>query len=196
MQQEIKIDSSNIDQQSPKRRQFRNIKNYPKALLLIIILFATAAHAQTADLINEVAQKALSKDNFSNENGVVKIYGVRTNGPDTKNGAWACAKVVTIVLREAGVLSEISLGVRHVENALRHWRKIENERDLKPGDIVVWVNSFMGREDKKCTGGGNCHVGIVTGKGYFHNSPLSNTPTFDGFSLWAFKFKVGYRPPD
>lgn len=172
------------------------MKNYPIALLLIITLFASTAHAQTANRINEVAQKALSKDNFSNENGVVKIYGVRTNGPDTKNGAWACAKVVTIVLREAGVLNEVSLSVRHVEAALSHWSKIEKESDLKQGDVIVWVNSFTGREDKKCTGGGNCHVGIVTERGYFHNSPISNTPTFDGLSLWAFKFKVGYRPPD
>ena len=103
---------------------------------------------------------------------------------------------MTIILLKAGVVDEISLGVRHVEAALINWKRIEDEKDLKQGDIIVWVNRFKGRKDKKCTGGGNCHVGIVTENGYFHNSPISDGPTFGGISLWAFKFKIGYRPPD
>ncbi len=165
-------------------------------LLFIGLLIPALAHSQTAQRINEIASKALDEGNLVKESAVIRLYGVRTNGPDTKNGDWACAKVASIILREAGVLHEILLGVRDVERSLDKWKKIEAERDLRPGDVIVWVNRFTGRKDKKCTGGGNCHVGIVTEKGYFHNSPISNAPTFDGVSLWAFEFKYGLRPPD
>lgn len=75
---------------------------------------------------------------------------------------------------------------------MKDWKKIKDKSNLKPGDVIVWVNRFTGRDDKRCTGGGNCHVGIVTDKGYFHNSPLSDSPTFGGISLLAFDFKMGY----
>jgi hypothetical protein len=169
-----------------------------KSILItfIILLFAITANSQTAEVINELAANALDEGNYLEKNGSIKLYGIRTNGPDTKNGELACAKVVTIILLKAGVVDEVSLGVRHVESALKNWEQIENKKKLKNGDIIVWVNRFKGRTDKKCTGGGNCHVGIVTEDGYFHNNPLSGSPTFGGISLWAFKFKIGYRPPD
>ncbi|MGD9007298.1 MAG: hypothetical protein PVG41_05220 [Desulfobacteraceae bacterium] len=152
--------------------------------------------ARTAEKINHVACNAFESGNYSDKMGVIKLYGIRTNGPDTKNGRLACAKVATIILKKAGVTNKISLGVRHVEEALKDWKKIRNEDDLKPGDVIVWINRFTGRPDERCTGGGNCHVGIVTENGYFHNSPITNTPTFGGVSLWGFRFKVGFRPPD
>ncbi|MBU1012612.1 MAG: hypothetical protein KKG99_06380 [Bacteroidetes bacterium] len=124
------------------------------------------------------------------------MYGIKTNGADTKNGQWACAKVATIILKEVGVVDKISLSIRHVEAALKDWEKIKNKKDLNPGDVVIWINRFTGRDDEKCTGGGNCHLGIVTDNGYFHNSPLSCAPTFGGISLWVFYFKMGYRPPN
>lgn len=163
---------------------------------IFIVLFASAVHSQTAKLIDELASIALDKKNYVEKSGKIELYGIRTNGPDTKNGDLACAKVVTIILLKAGVVDKISLGVRNVESALKNWKQIKNKKDLRPGDIVVWTNIFKGRKDKKCTGGGNCHVGIVTENGYFHNSPISNAPTFGGISLWFFKFKVGYRPQD
>jgi hypothetical protein len=160
-----------------------------------ILLFATVSRAQSANSINAIVSKALEKENFSDEDGVLKLYGIQTNGADTKNGVWACAKVVTIVLKKAAAVKRISLGVRHVEADLKRWKKIKREEDLKPGDVIVWVSRFKGRDDRRCTGGGNCHVGIVTENGYFHNSPLLNKPTFDGISPWGFSFKMGYRPP-
>ena len=163
---------------------------------ILILLFAFPVHSKTAKSINELASSALDKKNYVEKNGKIELYGIRTNGPDTKNGELACAKVVTIILLKAGVVNKVSLGVRHVESALKNWKQIKNKGDLKPGDIIVWNKRFKGRKDKKCTGGGDCHVGIVTGKGYFHNSPISNAPTFGGISLWFFKFKVGYRPPN
>lgn len=167
------------------------------ALTLVFIAALNAsAHARTAEKINNVACNALESGNYSDKMGVIKLYGIRTNGPDTKNGRLACAKVTTIILKKAGVMPKVLLGVRHVEAALQHWEKIQNEDDLKPGDVIVWINRFTGRSDGRCTGNGNCHVGIVTAHGYFHNSPITNTPTFGGLSLWGFRFKVGLRPPD
>jgi hypothetical protein len=109
-------------------------------LLLVCVAFAPAALAQKARLINDAASRALDQENFVNQNGSVTIYGIRTNGPDKSYGQLACAKVVTIVLKKAGALSEISLGVRHVESALRNWEKIETEEDLRSGDVIVWIN--------------------------------------------------------
>ena len=171
------------------------MKTYFLALVLIVLVNPASGYSQTAEKINEIASKALDEGNLTVRDGVIKLYGTQTNGTDTKDGDWACAKVATIILREAGVVKGISLGVRDVESALDKWTKIYDEKELKPGDVIVWVNRFTGRKDKRCTGGGNCHVGIVTGKGYFHNSPISNAPTFDGISLWAFKFKYAFRPP-
>jgi hypothetical protein len=163
---------------------------------LFILLLASTAHSQTTKLINELASTALDKENYNEEGGKIVLYGIVTNGPDTKNGELACAKVVTIILLKAGVVDKVSVGVRHVQSALKNWKQINIKSDLKPGDIIVWTNRFKGREDQKCTGGGDCHVGIVTEKGYFHNSPISDAPTFGGLSLWFFKFQVGYRAPN
>ena len=165
-------------------------------LTLAVLCWTSLAHSQTAERIHALAVNALEKGNYAYRDGVAKLYGVRTNGPDTKDGKLACAKVVTIILRKAGVVEKYVLGVRHVEAALKDWQKVESRKALKPGDVVVWVNRFKGRDDQQCTGGGNCHVGILTENGYFHNSPIAKAPTFGGFSLFAFKFKMGYRSPD
>ena len=170
--------------------------SYLICIAILIVLPSTSSHARTAQTINAIACEALDKENYSDKNGVIKLYGIRTNGPDTKNGKWSCAKVATIILKKAGVVGKLYLGVRQVEAELKHWQTITREDELKPGDVIVWLNRFTGREDEKCTGGGNCHVGIVTESGYFHNSPVTSTPTFGGMSLWGFRFKVGFRPPD
>ena len=153
----------------------------------------------TAARINNMAVHALDEENYSENEEAVTLYDTRTNGADTNHGAWACAKVTTIVLREAGVVKRLYLGVRHVEAALKRkkWRRIASEDELLPGDVVVWVSRIKGRKDKKCTGGGNCHVGIVTSEGYFHNSPITDKPTLGGWlPLIGVKFKVGFRPPN
>ena len=165
-------------------------------IIVLIVLFVSTAYSQTAKTINKIGSEALSSENYIDKNDQIILYGTRINGADTKNGQWACAKVATIILKKAGAVKTISLGVRHVEAELKDWKKVKNKSDLKPGDVIVWVNRFTGRDDERCTGGGNCHVGIVTEKGYFHNSPLSDAPTFGGISLLAFYFKMGYRPPN
>lgn len=165
-------------------------------VIFTVLAVSSLGHTQMAKRINDIASKALEEVNLVRKKGIVQLYGVQTNGPDTQGGDLACAKVTTIVLRKAGAVNEISLGVRNVEEALSRWEKITEEEDVLPGDVIFWVNRFKQRKDQKCTGGGNCHVGIVTEKGYFHNSPLTNAPTFNGISLWAFKFKYAVRPPD
>lgn len=167
------------------------------AIAMVVIASLNApVYARTAETINHVACNALEGGNYSDKMGVIKLYGIRTNGPDTQHGRLACAKVATIILKKAGVISGVFLGVRHVEEQLKHWKKIKDEQDLEPGDVIVWINRFTGRSDGRCTGGGNCHVGIVTVNGYFHNSPITATPTFGGASLWGFRFKIGFRPAD
>lgn len=169
---------------------------FPILLIALILLTSVEGRSQTGENIKAYAEKALEGKNCVRKGNTISLYGIRTNGPDTRNGDWACAKVVTIVLQKAGVVDQIYLGVGEVEKALNPWKKITSKKDLQPGDVVFWVSRFKGRKDEKCTGGGNCHVGIVTEKGYFHNSPITNAPTFGGPSLWAFKFKYAARPPD
>lgn len=169
-----------------------------KILLILFVMMAMLPadiYAKNAKLINDYAGNALNRKNYSEKGGVVKLYGTRTNGPDTDNGRLACAKVVTIVLKKTGAIDKIRLGVRHVEADLKKWNKINREQDLKPGDVVVWMPLFAKKDGYRCTGGGDCHVGIVTNKGYFHNNPLTNKPTFGGVALWFLKFKTGFRPP-
>ncbi len=89
----------------------------------------------------------------------------------------------------------VELGVAGVERALWSWQRVTAERELRPGDVVVWTNRFKGNRNGACTGGGTCHVGIVTSDGYFHNDPLGDGPTFDGLGLLVFRFKAGFRSP-
>lgn len=125
----------------------------------------------------------------------VLVYGTRTNGADTKGGRWACAKFASLVLKNAGAVSKVSLSVRGVESALAGWYRVTDSDSLRPGDVVVWTRRYDAPEDGACTGGGTCHVGIFTEKGFVHNSPLEKRPVLDGVSLWAFRFKAAYRAP-
>lgn len=164
--------------------------------LALLTAFAPSAEAGLAERINQTAIEALN-GNLQADREKVILYGVRTDGPDTNYGKWACAKVVSVVLKKAGVPIKIVTGVASVESALRGWQRIEDERDVQPGDVVVWTHRFKGNRDGRCTGGGTCHVGIATTSGYFHNNPLGRKPIFGGTGLWAlYTFKVAFRPPN
>lgn len=166
------------------------------ALLGLLVLAAPAAvHGASAAAINEAALATRTPANLHRAGDKVLLYGQQTNGPDTRKGKWACAKVVSIVLRRAGVKMDVERGVAGVERSLGRWRRITEKGKLRPGDVVVWTSRFKGNANRACTGGGTCHVGIVTTEGYFHNDPLGDQPTFDGIGLWGFSFKVGFRPP-
>lgn len=164
--------------------------------LALVTAFAPRAEASLAERINQTALDAFN-GNLQISGGKVILYGVQTNGSDTNKGRWACAKVVSIVLRKAGVRIPIVLGVASVESALRGWQRIEDERDVQPGDVVVWTHRWKGNPDGRCTGSGTCHVGIATTAGYFHNSPARFKPVLGGMALRAlYTFKVAFRPPN
>ncbi len=88
--------------------------------LVFITSLSAMAYARTAEKINNLACKALEGGNYSDKKGVIKLYGIRTNGPDTQNGRLACAKVASIILKKAGVTKKVSLGVRRIEEDLKH----------------------------------------------------------------------------
>ncbi len=164
--------------------------------LVGILVMLVAGGAGLRGRIDSLARVGLDSGALSRHGDSVVLYGVRTNGPDTKQGRWACAKVASIVLHRSGVMKKVVLGVREVELALRSWKRIDDEDSLRPGDVVVWTRRYDAPEDGSCIGGGTCHVGIQTSKGWFHNDPLLRRPSFDGLALLAFQFKAGYRAPE
>jgi hypothetical protein len=168
------------------------------ALVALVLALGAAARPAQAALpaaINRAALATRAPDSLYVRDGKVMLYGQQTNGADTRKGKWACAKVVSIVLRKAGVPIAVELGVAGVERSLKGWRRIADKAQLRPGDVVVWTNRFKGNDDGSCTGKGTCHVGIYTSDGYFHNDPLGDKPVFGGIGLLGFSFKVAFRPP-
>lgn len=164
--------------------------------ILSIQMLCNFSFAGLAENINEAAVNALSDSNLVVANDKVVLYGVQTNGTDTKKGKYGCAKVVSVTLRRAGVAIPVLLGVAGIESELRNWKKVRESDSLAPGDVVVWISRFKGVKGGACIGGGTCHVGIYSGKGYFHNNPLGNTPIYNGIGLrLGYKFKYGFRPP-
>lgn len=150
----------------------------------------------SARQINKTALETQEKENLYIKDKTVYLYGQQTNGTDTRYGQLACAKVVSIILIKAGVKLPLQLGVAGIESNLKNWKRIGNKKDLQPGDVVIWVSTIKGNKDCSCTGGGTCHVGVYTDKGYFHNNPLGHSPIFNGIGLLLkYKFKIAYRPP-
>jgi len=147
-----------------------------------------------ANKLNVLGLQAIDSGKMEIRNDSVYLFGQLTNGRDTKRGQWACAKVASIVLHRAGAMKNVVLGVNQVESSLKHWKLIEVEDSLIPGDVVVWTRRYNAGKNGACIGSGTCHVGIVTSKGYFHNDPLRKQPSIDGIALLAFKFKYGLRP--
>jgi hypothetical protein len=165
------------------------------APIFLILAAFPGSGADLAGVINSTALKAKDTPNYSVVHDKAYLYGVQTNGPDTRNGQWACAKVVSIILIKSGVDMPMQLGVCGCETKLSEWKKIFCKDSLAPGDVVVWTSRFKGNKNKACTGCGTCHIGIFTEKGYFHNDPLFKKPGFGGLSLIGFKFKYALRPP-
>lgn len=165
------------------------------ALSLMLIIEDGQAQA-LALRINQAASQALQPEHLVIQQRRVLLYGVQTNTADTLHGKYACAKVVSVTLRQAGVKIPVTLAVAGIETHLKHWQRIRHAEQLKPGDVVVWISRFKGHPHGACTGGGSCHVGIVSDRGFFHNNPLGNRPIFNGIGLsLGYRFKAAYRPP-
>lgn len=163
--------------------------------LALLLISLGAATGKLPERLDSLARTALEPTSLRVQGDTVMLYGMRTNGSDTKGGRWACAKVASIVLRRAGAMRSVVLGVRDVETALKGWTRVTHEDSLRPGDVVIWTRRFDAPADGSCIGGGICHVGIRTSRGTFHNDPLLRRPSFDGVSLLGFRFKAGYRAP-
>lgn len=139
----------------------RKIINYPLLIILCLLTIGKAVAEDLASSINSAAIEALKNTNLIIKDSKVLLYGVQTNGADTKKGKYACAKVVSVTLRKAGVDIPITLGVAGIETKLKHWQHITKEENLQPGDIIIWTSIFKGNKNGACTGNGTCHVGIV-----------------------------------
>jgi hypothetical protein len=166
------------------------------ALMLSALgLVASAQPPSLSAHLDRIARAALDSGRMEVRHDSVLLYGVHTNGADTRHGRWACAKVASTVLHRAGALPRVVLGVRDIEKALAKWTRVTSEDSLRPGDVVVWTRRYDAPADGSCIGGGTCHVGVVTSRGRFHNDPLRGRPVYDGLALAAFRFKTGYRAP-
>lgn len=171
------------------------IRNAGRRVLLSVSLCAITCFGNTSASINNAACRALRDSNLIVKSGKVFLYGTQTNGADTKQGKYGCAKVVSVALRKAGVDIPVLLGVAGIESALKGWKKIRSDDSLLSGDVVVWTSRFKGNKNDACTGSGTCHVGIFSDEGYFHNNPLGNRPIYNGLGLFfGYKFKYAFRP--
>jgi hypothetical protein len=159
------------------------------------LLFTLTFSQDLSGRINKIAIESFTNDNLTTKNDSVFLYKTLTNGENTNFGKWACAKVTSIILQKAGAIKKQRLGVNQIEKDIQNWTKITNPDSLKPGDVIIFYRIINGNSDKSCTGGGTCHIGIFTEKGIFHNSPLAKRPTFDGISLYVFKFNYALRAP-
>ena len=167
-----------------------------KRIFTLILILSAMASADLAEKIDQAASNALRDSNLVLKNDKVVLYGFQTNGVDTKKGKYGCAKVVSITLRKAGVDIPVTLGVSSIETGLKNWKRVTDKDSLLPGDVVVWISRYKGNKNEACTGGGTCHVGIFSHKGYFHNNPLGFSPIYNGIGLkMGYKFKCAFRPP-
>ncbi|GEM_PF-3526758 len=167
-----------------------------KSVALLVLMTSSSAFPDVSGNINKAASEAFQDSNLVVRNDKVILFGTQTNGADTHFGKYACAKVVSVTLRKAGVDIPVTLGVSGIETTLKPWKRVSNADSLRPGDVVVWISRFKGNQNGSCTGGGTCHVGIFSEKGFFHNNPLGYSPIYNGIGLkLGNKFKAGYRPP-
>lgn len=97
--------------------------------LIIALAAAWPANADggQSDPIDRAALHGLDDSNLVIKGEQVFLYGVQTNGPDTKMGKYGCAKVVSVALRHAGVDIPVALGVAGIESRLKGWQRIESK---------------------------------------------------------------------
>ena len=132
------------------------------------------------------------------------LYGLPINAADTDGGRLACARVVTAILRQAGVaLSPQTAGVAQLASALSHWHSVTAEDDVRAGDVVIYRHIL--NRNASCTGGGSCHVVISVGGSRVFGNSSYDLPLFSKrgpqqhYRAWlhlaGYRFKVAYRAP-
>ncbi|MDD3147253.1 MAG: hypothetical protein PHD82_08125 [Candidatus Riflebacteria bacterium] len=99
------------------------------------------------------------------------LGSTRFRGADVDGGNLACAQVVSTALRNAGVLSRVSLNCDQVVNDLKAvgWRRV-SVPPYQEGDVVTWTTSR----------GPGRHIGIIVKNGSsfqaISNSSSERTP--------------------
>jgi hypothetical protein len=169
--------------------QVRNI-----LLVILLILLAQVAKAgryahryssnQYGDRVSQLA------NDFNDYLDGNKLYGHIYASPVTENGRLACARVVQIILRKAGVpgFRRPLYGVSSIQYRTSGWKTVGYD-DIKPGDIVFWRKAG---HDEKCTGGGDCHVGIAVGNGQsLDTHSIWGTPTIQRIG-WRLRWRFMY----
>ena len=165
-----------------------------KNLILIASLMAAfiTADAFAGAYSNRVTQLAEDyRDNLSGD----RLYGMTYRDGLTQNGRLACARVVQIVLKKAGVpgFGGALYSVAQIQGKTRGWKTVEYD-DIEAGDIVFWKKAG---HDDKCTGGGDCHVGIAVGNGQsFDNNGIRGKPEISRISYrmrWRFMYAKRMR---
>ena len=148
--------------------------------MAFVVLFLGTTDLKAGRYSNRVTQ--LAEDYRENLKGN-KLYGKTYSDATTKNGVLACARVVQIVLAKAGVpgFSRPLYAVHQIQSRTRKWKTVSYD-DIEPGDIVFWRKAG---QDDKCSGGGDCHVGIAVGNGQ----------SFDNNGIWGKPeiSRIGYR---
>lgn len=116
--------------------------------------------------------------------------------PDVAGGNLACAKVASAILKEAGVLDHVILGVSGVQAELlrRGWQK--HSAPAEAGDVVIW-----GRTPSRIVDGvarpGHGHIGIMTSAEYsVNNSSALKTPVETKVDFHSPRQVYLLRPPD
>ena len=187
-----------------------NVRPMKTLILTALLLASLNTLARTSDRIDRAALQALETRNYDTSRAIHTLYGYPINHEDVNYGYLACARVVAAVLTAADIFvprlhpetgeetRNLALAVFEVERKLSRlgWKKILREEELLPGDVVVWRGVRNDIPPYRCSGGGNCHVGIVTSQGTFHNNFAEARPNFDITPLaGTFVFKMGYRAP-
>lgn len=179
------------------------------ALVLSILVSASASAAGAAPTDKLAALPArilaaIDTAQVKRAGRLELLYGLPINGPDTDGGRLACARVVTAILRQAGVaLAPQTASVAQVESALSRWHPVTAEDEVRAGDVVIYRNIL--NRNGACTGGGSCHVVIsVGGSRVFGNSSydlplLGKRGPQQHYRTWlhlaGYRFKAAYRAP-
>ncbi|MBU1954401.1 hypothetical protein KKH03_05520, partial [Patescibacteria group bacterium] len=124
--------------------------------------------------IVELAKRYSGSDRF-------KTDYAKSENRDLKGGRLGCAWVVTSILKEAGLMDEISKGTYTAENQLKQKGWTEAPRSqAEPGDVVLWEKlpqkAVMTQNGPQYIGG-HRHIGIVVGDNLaVSNSSLEGRP--------------------
>jgi hypothetical protein len=177
-----------------------------RALFFILALTAFGPLCSPAQAANTLAErihevsingrKHITKYRDAKGNKIYQLYGKDIGDAQTKYGKLSCARVVSILLQEAGAGIGWYDGVGAMERAFkrRGWKEV-GFADLDHGDIIVWNSRFYPSSTGACTGNGDCHIGVYVGWGLaYDNDGKFGYPIMYPVRRIGVKFKTAYRP--